>query len=108
MSSQSPTPAITSVNVGKSTGVRIQIHAQPGAKRTEIAGLHGDAIKIRIQAPPVEGRANEELIRFLSEKLGVSRSQITLTKGETSRSKSFVVTDVSIDFVQKTLLASNS
>lgn len=108
MNSPNTTSAISAVNLGKTTGVRIQVHAQPGAKLTEIVGLHGDAIKIRVQAPPLEGRANDELIRFLAEKLGVARSQVTLTKGETSRSKSFVVTDVSIDFVHKTLLASKS
>lgn len=102
------TAALSPVNVGGSAGVRIQVHAQPGAKRTEIVGLHGDAIKIRVQAPPVEGRANEELIRFLAKTLGVARSQVTLSKGETGRSKSFIVTDVSIDFVHKTLLASKT
>jgi len=68
-------------------GVAIQIHAQPGAKRTEVAGLHGDCLKLRLASPPVDGKANACLIEFLAERLGVSRSSITITRGMSSRRK---------------------
>lgn len=69
------------------TGVRLTLHVQPRAARTEIVGLHGDALKLRLAAPPVDGAANDALIRFLAERLGVSRSALTLVSGATSRRK---------------------
>lgn len=68
-------------------GVVIQVHATPRASRNQIQGLHGEAIKIRLQAPPVDGKANENLIDFIAETLGVPRHQITLLSGQTSRRK---------------------
>lgn len=68
-------------------GVILTVHVQPGAKKTEIAGVHGEALKIRLAAPPVEGRANEALIEFLARRLRVKKSQIKLLAGETSRTK---------------------
>jgi len=68
---------------------------QPGAARTGIAGRHGDALKIRVAAPPAEGRANRELIAYLAEFLGVARGNLTLLKGETSRRKTVIVLGVS-------------
>ena len=67
--------------------VEIKIRAQPRAGRTEIAGTHGDALKIRLAAPPVDGKANEELIAFLSATLGVPTSAVELIRGRTSRTK---------------------
>lgn len=72
-------------------GLRLRIHAQPGAKRSETAGLHGDALKVRLQAPPVEGRANDELIKFLAKRLGCRRQQISLVSGELSREKVVII-----------------
>ena len=63
------------------------LHVQPGAKRSEFAGTHGDALKIRLAAPPVEGKANAELIRFLAEAFGVPQRNVVLVRGETSRAK---------------------
>jgi uncharacterized protein (TIGR00251 family) len=65
----------------------ISIHAQPGARRTEVAGLHGDALKIRVAAPALEDRANEALIGFLAERLGVAKRDVTIASGEKSREK---------------------
>ena len=67
--------------------MRLQIHVQPRASRTEVVGLHGDAIKVRIAAPPVEGAANDELVRYLSRQLGVSKDTIVIKAGEGSRRK---------------------
>lgn len=99
MSQESGT-AITSVD----GGVRISVHAQPGAKKTEVAGLHGGAVKIRIQAPPLEGRANDELIRFLAEALDVPRAHVTLYRGEKSRTKIFSIVGVDPVKVRHALL----
>lgn len=73
----------------RSTGpvVEIAVHVQPGAKRTEIAGRHGDALKIRLAAPPVDGKANDALIAFLAESFGVPRRRVTLLRGAKSRDK---------------------
>lgn len=67
--------------------VVLAVHVQPGAKRTEIAGEYGDALKVRLGAPPVDGRANECLIAFLAGRLGVPKSRVVIEAGETSRSK---------------------
>lgn len=65
----------------------LSLHVQPGAARTEVSGLHGDALKIRLAAPPVEGRANAALLRFLADVFEVPLRQVTLVRGETSRQK---------------------
>ncbi|MBB5017460.1 hypothetical protein HNQ59_000724 [Chitinivorax tropicus] len=65
----------------------LTLHIQPGAKHTEIAGLHGDALKIRLAAPPVDGKANAALLAFLADRFGVPVRQVTLKTGETSRRK---------------------
>lgn len=67
--------------------VILTLHIQPGAKKTEIAGLYGDALKIRLAAPPVDGKANEALIHFLAKTLDIARSAICLKSGQTSRRK---------------------
>lgn len=72
-------------------GWLLAVHAQPGAKRSEVAGLHGDALKVRVAAPPVEGRANAALIAFLADALGVPKKSVTVVKGETSRRKTVFV-----------------
>jgi uncharacterized protein len=68
-------------------GITLTLHVQPGAKRTEWAGLHGDAIKLRLAAPPVDGKANAALRVFMADYFGVGRSAVTLVSGETSRHK---------------------
>ena len=65
----------------------LTLHVQPGAKRTEVAGVHGDALKIRLAAPPVDGKANAALLRFLADAFGVPQRAVTLVRGETSRQK---------------------
>lgn len=67
--------------------VILSLHIQPGAKKTEIAGRHGDALKIRLAAPPVDGKANEALIAFIAAKVGVGRTAVELASGQASRSK---------------------
>ncbi len=77
-----------------SDGVVLSLHIQPGAKRTETAGLHGDALKIRLAAPPVDGKANDALIAFLAKTLSVPKSHVELISGQTSRAKRVRVSGV--------------
>jgi uncharacterized protein len=67
--------------------IAIRVHAQPGARRTEVAGLHGEAVKIRLAAPAVDDKANAALVAFLADRFGVARRQVTLVAGERSREK---------------------
>ena len=77
-------------------GVSLQIQAQPGAKRTEVAGLHGGCLKVRLASPPADGKANECLVRFLAQRLGVKRNQVTIIRGLSSRRKTVMVDAVDI------------
>jgi len=69
----------------------IAVHAQPGAKRSATAGLHGEALKIRVAAPPIEGKANDALTAFVAGALGVPRRMVSIIKGESSRDKLLLV-----------------
>ena len=77
----------------------LDIHVQPKAKATEVVGWHGDAIKIRVAAPPVDGAANEALVRFLADQLGVPRAAITLVGGAAGRRKRVAIEAVERDTV---------
>jgi hypothetical protein len=65
----------------------LPVQVQPRAGRDGFAGLHRGAIKVRLTAPPLEGRANAALLAFLAEAFGVPRRQVTLLQGETARTK---------------------
>jgi len=65
----------------------LDIHVQPKASRDEIAGEHGDRLKVRITAPPVDGKANQHLVAFLAKLCGVPRSRVELVSGTSGRSK---------------------
>ena len=77
----------------------LRIKVIPRAKVTTVQGEHGDALKIRLKSPPVDGEANRELIRFLSEALGVKRSKVVLEAGLTSRLKRVSVCECTADEV---------
>lgn len=76
---------------GKTTGqratVRFAVRVQPRSSRDEVAGRRGEALRIRLQAPPVDGAANEALIRFLADALGVPRHGVRIVAGLASRDK---------------------
>ena len=74
---------------------RLKLRIVPNAKRDEVTGEHGDAVKIKIAAPALEGKANEAVVEFLAERLRVHRREITLIAGEKSRDK--VVEIASLD-----------
>jgi uncharacterized protein len=67
--------------------VTLEFRCQPGAKRTEVAGVHGEALRIRVAAPPIEGRANEALRHFLADAFGVPLRNVVLVRGEGGRRK---------------------
>lgn len=62
-------------------------HLQPGASKTEFSGLHGDRLRIRIKAPPVDGKANAAIIEFLSREFSVAKNQVIIEQGELGRQK---------------------
>lgn len=73
----------------------LKVAARPGASRSGVTGLHGDALKVGIAAQPEKGRANKELIAFLAKALGLRRAQVALHSGETSRDKTVRVEGMS-------------
>jgi uncharacterized protein (TIGR00251 family) len=89
--------------VEKDGGVRFEVHAKPRAKKSRAIGQRGDAVEIALAAPPVDGAANEELVRFLSSVLGVPKRNVTLVRGETSREKLVSVTGLSVGDVEARL-----
>jgi uncharacterized protein (TIGR00251 family) len=81
--------------------VRFAVRVQPRASRSEVAGLHGGALKVRLAAPPVDGAANDALVRLLAELLGVPRRAVRIESGHASRSKVVEVDGVDADAVQR-------
>ena len=72
---------------GTEDGVTFAVRVVPRASKNETVGVHGDTLKVRLTAPPVEGRANEALIALLAKRLGVRKSQVEIVAGATSRRK---------------------
>ena len=75
----------------------------PGAQRSELAGVADGRLRIRLAAPPAEGRANAELVRFVAKELGVPRNAVTLGAGVRSRRKLIHLTGVTLDEARRTL-----
>ncbi len=84
--------------------IAVNFYVQPRASKTEVAGRHGDAIKIRVKAPPVDGAANEEVIRFLAKRFRVSRKSVELVSGSTSRHKQIAIQGVTPTEIVESLL----
>jgi uncharacterized protein (TIGR00251 family) len=77
--------------------VVLTVYVQPGTKRSEITGLHGDALKIKLAAQPIEGRANEALLKFIAESFAVPLRNTELKQGGKSRRKVVAVTGSKVD-----------
>jgi uncharacterized protein (TIGR00251 family) len=75
------------------------VHVQPKAVRTEYVGVHGDALKFRVAAPPVEGAANDALCAYLAERFGIPKSAVTVLAGQGSRKKRLLLKGVSVQQV---------
>jgi uncharacterized protein (TIGR00251 family) len=85
-------------------GATIRVRVVPNAKRTEIDGEFGSQLKIRLHAPPVDGKANKELTSFLAKLLGLKKSGITIIAGDKSRDKVVAISGVNADEIRNTLL----
>jgi len=81
-------------------GVTFAVRVHPRAKRNRITGELGDALKVALTAPPIDGRANQACIEFFATLLNVSRSAVSIASGETSRNKVIRVTGVSAETVR--------
>ena len=106
----SPKPEIRSPGseipgvVADGAGVRITVQVVPRASKTEVVGAYGDdALRLRLAAPPVDGKANRELLRFLSETLGVPARALELVSGQTGRRKVVRVAGLTPDAVREKL-----
>lgn len=73
----------------------LDVRVQPRAARSEVAGLHGERLRIRLQAPPVDGRANAALVEFVAASFGITRARVTIEHGLTGRDKRLRLQDVS-------------
>ena len=76
---------------GKDGSVVISVHVVPRAKRSKIAGIYGESLKISLAAPPVDGKANQELLDFLADELGMAKSHFAIGRGQASREKEVVI-----------------
>lgn len=72
-------------------GTYLSLQVVPNAKKTEVIGPHGEALKLKIKAPPVDGKANGEIIDFLARTLGVRRNAVSIVSGETARVKRVLI-----------------
>jgi hypothetical protein len=79
---------------GTPDGTLLLVRVNPGARKSEIMGEAGGRLRIRLQAPPVEGKANKELAKFIARELGLKKNRVTLTAGEKSREKTLLLQGV--------------
>ena len=88
---------------GSPSGTRLCLRVQPRASRDEIVGIAGEVIRVRLMAPPVDGAANDALLRFLAARLEIPRSALTLVSGHTARTKVVALAGVSPEEVGRRL-----
>lgn len=87
----------------QSEQTRLKIKAVPNAPRSEVVGWLGSALKVKLQAPPVEGKANRELCRFLASVLGLPKGAVTLARGASSRQKIVLIDGMDITTLRSSL-----
>jgi uncharacterized protein len=75
----------------RTDGLRLDIHVQPGGSRNELCGQHGDSLKVKVKARPVEGAANQAVREFFAELFEIPKSSVTILKGDRSRTKSILL-----------------
>jgi len=81
----------------------LRLHVQPGAGRTAVVGRYGDALKVRVAAPPDGGRANEAVLKLVADIFATKSAAVTLLSGESSRSKRLAVADVDVEDIRRLL-----
>ena len=84
----------------RGASIRVPVHVQPRASRSEVVGTHGAALKVRVLAPPVDGAANDALVALLAERLGVPRRDVRIVQGATSREKVVEIDGTTADAVR--------
>lgn len=84
-------------------GILLKVRVVPGAKKSEVAGELAGRLKVRLQAPPVEGKANRELLKFLAGALGLKKNRVSLAGGERSREKSVLLAGISMEDARQRL-----
>ena len=84
-------------------GTRLRVKVLPRASHTEVTGIQGDLVRIRLAAAPVNGAANQTLVRYLADQLGVSKSAVHLVSGQTSRTKVVLIRHVTLEQVRSRL-----
>lgn len=84
-------------------GTILKVHLTPKASKEGLAGLYGDALKVKVKAPPVDGKANKALVKFLAGRLDISSSRVEIIAGQTSRSKTVRISDIASEEVVKRL-----
>ncbi|MDR2452817.1 MAG: DUF167 domain-containing protein [Candidatus Accumulibacter sp.] len=87
----------------RGSAATLTVHVQPGARRTEVGGTYGEALKIRLAAPPVDGKANAALIEFVADRLDVLQSAVRLVAGRSSRRKTLALDAIPPDAEQRLL-----
>jgi len=85
-------------------GIILQVRVQPNASRDEVAGVFDGRLRIRLTSPPVEGAANKACIRFLSKRLGIAKTRITILRGERTRNKVIGIGGMKAEGASKKLL----
>ena len=83
--------------VDNAGNVLLKLRVHPGAKRSAVNGTFGDSLKVDLQAPPVDGKANAALLKFLADKLGLPKSAVSLKSGESSRDKVVIISGTTPD-----------
>lgn len=84
----------------RGASIRVHVHVQPRASRSEVVGTHGAALKVRLLAPPVDGAANDALVALLADRLGVPRRDIRIVQGATSRAKVVEIAGTTVEAVR--------
>ena len=99
------TPDLAGLVEAGTDGAVLRVHVQPGARGEGIAGVHGNALKVRVRAPATSGRANDAVLTLLSKELGVPATALTLTGGASSRDKRVRIAGLSAAELEKRLAA---
>jgi len=94
---------ISSCLKDRSGNAELRIHCQPRASKTEIVGLHGESLKVRLAAPPIEGQANAELCQFLAQYFGVFRQEVQILSGKGARQKRVLIKGKTAQEIQNCL-----
>jgi len=84
-------------------GIYLTVHLQPGAHRSSVGGVHGDALKVAVGAPPADGKANRAMLDFIADLLGVGNDRLELVSGHTSRRKRVLIRDAGVEEVKTKL-----